>query len=85
VQTEDAMAFAQQNRLAFIETSALDASGVDDAFRQILTEIFRLVDRKNTQQEAAGRGAALPKGSKVTISDANHGPKAGQASKPGCC
>lgn len=37
VPTEEAMAFAERNSLAFIETSALDASGVDDAFRQILT------------------------------------------------
>lgn len=79
------MAFAQQNRLAFIETSALDASGVDEAFRQILTEIFRLVDRKSSAQENAGRSAALPKGSKLTISDVNHGPKAGNSSKPPCC
>jgi Ras-related protein Rab-11A/Ras-related protein Rab-11B len=40
VSTEEAMAFAETNRLAFIETSALDASGVDDAFRQILTGWF---------------------------------------------
>ena len=31
------MAYAEKHGLAFIETSALDASGVDDAFRQILT------------------------------------------------
>ncbi len=31
------MAFAEANNLAFIETSALDATGVDEAFRQILT------------------------------------------------
>ncbi len=37
VSTEDAMAFAERNNLAFIETSALDATGVDEAFRQILT------------------------------------------------
>lgn len=37
VSTEDAMAYAEQHGLAFIETSALDATGVDEAFRQILT------------------------------------------------
>ncbi len=31
------MAFAERNNLAFIETSALDSTGVDEAFRQILT------------------------------------------------
>jgi len=40
------MAFAESNNLAFIETSALDATGVDEAFRQILTEIYRLMSRK---------------------------------------
>jgi hypothetical protein len=37
VQTEEAVAFAQANNLAFIETSALDSTGVEEAFRQILT------------------------------------------------
>ena len=37
VPTEEAMAFAETNNLAFLETSALDATGVDEAFRQILT------------------------------------------------
>lgn len=37
VSTEDAMTFAEKNNVAFIETSALDATGVDEAFRQILT------------------------------------------------
>jgi hypothetical protein len=31
------MAFADRNNLAFIETSALDATGVDEAFKSILT------------------------------------------------
>ena len=37
VPTEEAMAFAENNNLAFIETSALDSTGVEEAFRQILT------------------------------------------------
>lgn len=45
VSTEDAMTFAEENQLAFIETSALDSTGVDEAFRQILTEIYRLMSR----------------------------------------
>ena len=31
------MLFAENNNLAFIETSALDATGVEEAFRQILS------------------------------------------------
>jgi len=40
VSTEEAMAFAEQHGLAFIETSALDSTGVEEAFRQILTGKF---------------------------------------------
>ena len=40
------MTFAETNSLAFIETSALDATGVDEAFRQILTEIYRIMSRR---------------------------------------
>ena len=44
------MAFAEQHNLAFIETSALDASGVDVAFQNILTEIYRLMNKKQMQE-----------------------------------
>lgn len=37
VPTEEAKAFAAENQLSFIETSALDASNVESAFQQILT------------------------------------------------
>ena len=57
VETDEAMAFAEQHNLAFIETSALDASGVDTAFQRILTEIYRLMSRRNMAAEGAGKGA----------------------------
>jgi GTPase SAR1 family protein len=37
VPTEEAKAFAKDNGLSFIETSALDASNVEGAFQSILT------------------------------------------------
>ena len=40
VPTDDAKAFAAENGLSFIETSALDASNVELAFQQELTEIY---------------------------------------------
>lgn len=46
VTTETAMAFAEQNNMAFMETSALDSSGVDDAQRQAATEVYRVFSRK---------------------------------------
>ena len=46
VDVEDAKDFAEDNNLAFIETSARDATNVDLAFETILIEIYRIV-RKN--------------------------------------
>jgi len=40
VPTDDAKAFASENNLSFIETSALDASNVEMAFQNILTGTF---------------------------------------------
>ncbi|CAG8520732.1 5891_t:CDS:2 [Ambispora leptoticha] len=46
VPTDEAKAFAAENNLSFIETSALDASNVELAFQNILTEIYRIVSNK---------------------------------------
>jgi len=83
VPTEEAMAFAQANNVAFIETSALDATGVEESFRQILTEIYRLISKKNINNEAAGGGTApITQGQKIAVTNANKNAKPAQSS---CC
>jgi len=68
VMTDDAMAFAEKNGLAFLETSALDATGVDEAFSNILTEIYRQHSRKLLAAEnKKGGGAGLSKGQTITV------------------
>ena len=42
VPTDEAKAFAAENGLSFIETSALDASNVEGAFQTILTGVYHL-------------------------------------------
>merc|ERR1712232_297677 len=42
----DGRSFARKNGLAFIETSALDATGVDTAFQRILQEIYKTQTKK---------------------------------------
>jgi len=49
VPTEEAKAFATENGLSFIETSALDASNVESAFQNILTDIYRIVSSKSLE------------------------------------
>lgn len=82
VPTEDAMAFAERNNLAFIETSALDATGVDEAFRQILTEIYRLMSKKS-MKTGTGTSAQVPQGQKISVNSSNASSE--NKRKSGCC
>ena len=66
VETDEAMAFSEQHNLAFIETSALDASGVDTAFQRILTEIYRLMSRRNMAAEE-GNQPQLSSGQTISL------------------
>jgi len=54
VQTEVATEFAKAHDLSFIETSALEASNVETAFTQILTEIYRVASRRRMEGTASG-------------------------------
>lgn len=80
VPTEEAMAFAENNNLAFIETSALDSTGVEESFRQILTEIYRLMSRKSMANE--GSGSSLPAGQTLSVRAESN---AASGSSGGCC
>eukprot|EP00602_Paraphysomonas_sp_CaronLab_P006273 CAMPEP_0185024276 /NCGR_PEP_ID=MMETSP1103-20130426/7283_1 /TAXON_ID=36769 /ORGANISM="Paraphysomonas bandaiensis, Strain Caron Lab Isolate" /LENGTH=215 /DNA_ID=CAMNT_0027557197 /DNA_START=59 /DNA_END=706 /DNA_ORIENTATION=- len=82
VPTEEAMAFAENNNLAFIETSALDSTGVEEAFRQILTEIYRLMSRKTIAAEGTP-SSSLPAGQTLTVTPENTGKATNK--KNGCC
>lgn len=78
VETDEAMAFAEQHNLAFIETSALDASGVDTAFQRILTEIYRLMNKRNMQAAESANATTVGAGIKIT-------PNTPGETKKGCC
>ncbi|KAG8697022.1 Ras- protein Rab-11A [Ceratobasidium sp. 394] len=52
VPTEEAKAFSAENGLFFIETSAMDASNVEAAFQNILTEVYRIVSSKALESSA---------------------------------
>ena len=68
VETDEAMSFAEQHSLAFIETSALDSTGVDTAFQRILTEIYRLMSRRNiAADDGAGGGGGLTAGQTIAL------------------
>ncbi|KYQ90794.1 Rab GTPase [Tieghemostelium lacteum] len=46
VPTKEAQAFAESNKLSFLETSALNATNVNQAFEKLLTDIHHLVSSK---------------------------------------
>ncbi|XXG70727.1 hypothetical protein AAC387_Pa07g0139 [Persea americana] len=53
VPTEDAKEFTEKEGLFFLETSALEATTVKNAFMAVLTEIFNIVNRKNLVADEA--------------------------------
>ncbi|XP_068641330.1 ras-related protein Rab11D [Aristolochia californica] len=69
VPTEDAKEFAQKEGLFFLETSALEATNVENAFITVLTEIFNIVNRKNLvagEGQSNGNASSLA-GKKIII------------------
>lgn len=65
VPTDDARQFAEENGLSFIETSALDSTGVEVSFQNILTDIYKIVSARTMeggQKEGPGQGGKLDLG-----------------------
>lgn len=80
VPTSEAVTFATNHGLAFIETSALDSTGVEDAFKQILSEIYKRMSRKAMTEGDKGT-TPIGKGKSIQVTSAN-------VEKPtmaGCC
>ncbi|KAG8459564.1 hypothetical protein KFE25_000920 [Diacronema lutheri] len=69
VRTEMATEFAETSELSFIETSALEALNVEAAFTQLLTEIYRVVSKRNL--EAGPAGGFVPKQGVVLSAERN--------------
>ncbi|PWN18458.1 ras-domain-containing protein [Microstroma glucosiphilum] len=84
VPTDEAKSFAAENNLSFIETSALDASNVEQAFQNILTEIYRIVSNKALQSSDE---VIKPTGGSETITVQTSTDDGGAAGKKagGCC
>ena len=59
VGTDDAQAYCEREGLSFIETSALEATNVEKAFQQILTEIYHIVSKKAIDADDKGTKVCL--------------------------
>nr|GMD39759.1 ras-related protein RABA4d [Ipomoea batatas]GMD41719.1 ras-related protein RABA4d [Ipomoea batatas] len=83
VPVEDAQEFAERENLFFMETSALEATNVETAFMNILTEIYRIISKKTLSADGdLGRQGTL-KGTRIIVADqdSNSAAKTGG----GCC
>lgn len=80
VSTEEAKSFAERENIFFMETSALDSMNVDDAFTQVLSEIYGLISRKAL--EAGNDPSELPKGQTINVGTKDD---VSAVKKVGCC
>ncbi|KAG5390387.1 hypothetical protein IGI04_031928 [Brassica rapa subsp. trilocularis] len=78
ISTEDAKGFAERENTFFMETSALEALNVENAFTEVLTEIYRVVSKK-ALEAGDDQTTALPKGQTINVGDIS------AVKKPGCC
>ncbi|KDP31762.1 hypothetical protein JCGZ_12223 [Jatropha curcas] len=79
VTTEDAKAFAEKEKTFFMETSALESLNVENAFTEVLTQIYHVVSRKAL--EVGDDPAALPKGQTINVGKDD----VSAVKKVGCC
>ncbi|KAG6393805.1 hypothetical protein SASPL_144378 [Salvia splendens] len=76
VSIEDGQGFGEREKTYFMETSALESLNVENAFTEVLTQIYSVVSRKAL--EVGDDPAALPKGRTINVD-------APPVKKIGCC
>ncbi|KAH1101667.1 hypothetical protein GYH30_036300 [Glycine max] len=80
VSTEEATAFAEREETFFMETSALESMNVENAFTEVLTQIYHVVSKKAL--EIGDDPAALPKGQTINVGSRDD---VSAVKKDGCC
>jgi GTPase SAR1 family protein len=87
VTSEDAAMYARVNKLNFIETSALDSSNVEDAFKNLLSDIYKSMSKRQSQGNIPAPGGvpgAKPAAGQALIVDAATSNRSRQQQKQ-CC
>lgn len=84
VSTEEGSAFAAAHNLSFIETSALDATNVEGAFRAILSEIYKL-GSKNRLKPGTPGGSFAPTSTQTIVINPTPDDAGVKGAKSGCC
>lgn len=84
VSTEEAMQFAEENKLSFIETSALDSTGVDEAFQRTVTEIYHVISRRSISNNNTNNKLKPGQGQSIKLGSSNDIQTEGNQSNMGC-
>eukprot|EP01129_Flabellula_baltica_P001200 TRINITY_DN110_c0_g2_i2.p1 TRINITY_DN110_c0_g2~~TRINITY_DN110_c0_g2_i2.p1 ORF type:complete len:209 (-),score=44.31 TRINITY_DN110_c0_g2_i2:44-670(-) len=86
VSQEEAMKYAEDNGVLYMETSALDNSNVTESFEYAIFEIYKITKEKENTDDEVRPKFKVPKPGSVIIpdSDASSKENNAQADKP-CC
>ncbi|KAK4398154.1 Ras-related protein YPT3 [Sesamum angolense] len=81
VSTEDGKELAERESLYFMETSALEATNVDKAFTEVLSQIHQIVSRKAVEANDEAATSSVPsRGEPINLKDETSAWK-----RLGCC
>lgn len=81
VSVEEGMGFSKNENLLFLETSAREATNVQESFTQLITEIVHRLSKQNIASDSDSRPKdTISSGHKVTITQPSTEPK-----QKGCC
>ncbi|XP_024973730.1 ras-related protein Rab11C [Cynara cardunculus var. scolymus] len=78
VSEQDGQSLAEKEGLSFLETSALESYNIEESFKSVLTDIYRIVSKKALAAEEGSMGAP-GKGTTIDV-----GGETGNT-KRGCC
>lgn len=80
VSPEDAEVFAEKEKTFFMETSALESLNVENAFTEVLSQIYRVTSKKAL--DVGDDAAVLPKGQTINVGEKDD---VSAVKKGGCC
>lgn len=69
VSTDDGKALAERESLFFMETSALESTNVENAFSEVLMQIYRIVSRRAVEAGEDAASSVPSKGERIDIHD----------------
>ncbi|KAE9616931.1 hypothetical protein Lal_00034669 [Lupinus albus] len=70
ISTEDGKSFAEEESLYFMETSALEATNVENAFTEVLSQIYHIMSKRSFEAGDSASTSAVPStGHAINVKD----------------